>query len=147
MDSQANEETNQKPSMQINFNNKLILFLAAGAVIVLIVILIAKSTPKTPTVTQKDQGSKVLNQQPTTETSVEIKNHSFNPKTLTVKVGSVVTWTNKDSVPHTATANDQSFDTGNLKPGDSGSARFPTAGTYTYHCSIHPDMVGTIVVK
>ena len=79
--------------------------------------------------------------------NVEIKNFAFGPKTLTVKKGTTITFTNQDSVGHTATADDGSFDTGLLAKGESGSATFDKAGTYTYHCTPHPYMKATIVVE
>lgn len=80
-------------------------------------------------------------------TAVTIQNMSFSPATLTVKVGDSVTWTNQDSVGHTATADDNSFDTGVIENGQSKSVAFNKAGTYTYHCTIHPSMHGTIIVQ
>ena len=79
--------------------------------------------------------------------AVEIKNFAFNPMELTVPVGSTVTWTNIDSVAHTATADDGIFNSGNLNPGQSFSFEFEKAGTYTYNCSYHLSMRGTIIVK
>lgn len=79
--------------------------------------------------------------------SVTIQNFAFSPASLTVKVGDKVTWTNQDSVGHSATADDSSFDTGVLQQGQSGSVTFSKAGTYTYHCSVHPNMHGTIIVQ
>ncbi len=79
--------------------------------------------------------------------SVQIANFSYSPATLTVKVGDSVTWTNMDSAGHSATADDNSFDTGILDYGKSGTVTFQKAGTYTYHCSIHPNMHGTIIVQ
>jgi len=78
---------------------------------------------------------------------VDISNFSFNPGTLTVKVGDTVTWTNNDSATHTVTANDNSFDSANLASGASFSHTFSKAGTYPYRCTIHPNMTGTIVVQ
>ena len=83
----------------------------------------------------------------TGQTTVTIQNFAFSPATLTVKVGDKVTWTNKDSAAHSATADDGSFDTGVLQNGESGSVTFSKPGTYTYHCSIHPMMKATIVVQ
>ena len=80
------------------------------------------------------------------EASVEIVDFAFTPGTIEVAAGTTVTWTNSDSAPHTATADDGSFDTGTLQPGESGSVTFDTPGTYTYVCSIHPNMTGTVVV-
>ncbi|HVZ12231.1 MAG TPA: cupredoxin family copper-binding protein [Patescibacteria group bacterium] len=86
-------------------------------------------------------------QAPTSGNAVTIKNFAFGPETLTVKVGDKVTWTNQDSTGHSATADDNSWDTGVLPQGQSGSITFSKAGTYTYHCSVHPSMKGTIIVK
>ncbi|HEX2173838.1 MAG TPA: cupredoxin domain-containing protein, partial [Dehalococcoidia bacterium] len=80
-------------------------------------------------------------------TSVEIKDYAFNPPTLTVPAGSTVTWTNVDAVPHTATAQDGSFDSGNLNPGQSFAFTFPTPGSHPYVCQYHAGMQGTIVVQ
>ena len=82
----------------------------------------------------------------TSAMTVTIENFSFTPATLEIPVGTTVTFTNQDSVPHTATADDGSFDTGNLDNGASAEVTFDTPGTYTYVCSYHPNMTGTIVV-
>jgi hypothetical protein len=58
-----------------------------------------------------------------------------------------VTWTNGDGVGHTATADGGSFDTGTIGGGGSDSVTFSTAGTFAYHCTIHPAMTGTISVQ
>jgi plastocyanin len=75
-----------------------------------------------------------------------IKGFSFQPEVLKVKVGAKVTWTNDDTVPHTVTADTNSFASGNLQPGGSFSFTFIRPGTYAYHCSIHPSMHGSVVV-
>ena len=61
--------------------------------------------------------------------------------------GSTVTWTNDDSAAHTATADDGSFDSSSIAPGATFSQAFDTAGTFAYHCSIHPNMTATIEVN
>jgi plastocyanin/sugar lactone lactonase YvrE len=81
------------------------------------------------------------------EAAVEIKDYAFTPPELTVAAGTTVTWTNNDTVPHTATASDGSFDSGNLNPGESFSFTFHTPGTYPYVCQYHAGMQGTIVVQ
>lgn len=81
------------------------------------------------------------------ENSVSIKGYAFTPPTITVKAGEFVTWTNNDTVAHTATADDDSWDTGMIEPGETGTIRFEEAGTYTYHCTPHPQMKGTIIVE
>lgn len=75
-----------------------------------------------------------------------IKDFSFQPEVLKVKVGAKVTWTNDDTVAHTVTADTNSFASGNLQPGGSFSFTFTRPGTYAYHCSIHPSMHGSVVV-
>lgn len=83
-----------------------------------------------------------------TENEVVIEDFAFAPATLTVSVGDTVTFTNKDLTSHTATADDgTSFDTGLLGQNESATVTFDTAGTYTYHCTPHPTMKGTIVVE
>jgi plastocyanin len=79
--------------------------------------------------------------------SVSIVNMSFSPASLTVTAGTTVMWTNNDNMTHTVTADDDSFDSGNIAMGTKYSKLFSTAGTYSYHCTIHPNMKGTIVVK
>lgn len=71
---------------------------------------------------------------------------AFMPDQLTVEVGSTVTWTNTDSVSHTSTSDAAGWDSGIVAPGGHFSSSFQTAGTFSYHCAIHPGMVGTIVV-
>lgn len=81
------------------------------------------------------------------KSSVEIRNFAFGPKTLTIKKGTTVTWTNQDSVAHTVTSDDGSFETDLLAKGESGSVTFDKAGTYSYHCTPHPNMKATIIVE
>ena len=83
---------------------------------------------------------------PTNE-SININNNSFAPSTITVNVGSTITWSNGDTVTHTVTADDQSFTSGLLKKATSWSHTFATAGTFTYFCEIHPDMTGTVIAR
>ncbi len=82
-----------------------------------------------------------------TSASVSIKNFSFDPAALTISKGTAVTWTNNDSVAHTATADGGAFDSGNLDQGKSFSFTFNQSGTFAYHCAIHPYMKAQITVK
>jgi len=75
-----------------------------------------------------------------------IADFAFRPGSITVTAGETISWTNDDAAPHTATADDGSFDTGQLAEGASGSHTFTTAGTFAYHCAIHPSMHGTVTV-
>jgi plastocyanin len=65
---------------------------------------------------------------------------------VTIEEGGKVIWQNEDSAPHTATADDGSFDTGTLEEGKLKSETFKEAGTFTYICSVHPYMHGTVEV-
>jgi plastocyanin len=80
------------------------------------------------------------------DTSVSIVDFAFNPSSVTITAGSTVTWTNNGATTHTVTADDGSFDSGNLASGATYSFTFNTPGTYTYHCSIHTYMTATVVV-
>jgi plastocyanin len=73
-------------------------------------------------------------------------NQAFAPDGLNVAVGTTVTWKNTDSVAHTSTSDAQGWDSGVVNPGGQFSTSFSTAGTYRYHCAIHPGMIGTVVV-
>jgi plastocyanin len=78
---------------------------------------------------------------------VRVDNFTFGPATLTVPVNSTVTWVNKDDVPHVIASSDGLFKSKALDTDDKYSYAFTKAGTYTYYCSIHPKMVGKIVVQ
>lgn len=78
--------------------------------------------------------------------SVAITGNRFTPGSITIAVGGTVTWTNNDTVPHTVTADDGSFDSGLMRRGGTWSKTFTAPGTYTYFCSLHPEMTATVVV-
>lgn len=77
---------------------------------------------------------------------VEIVEFTYQPDPVVVRTGGKVIWQNEDTAPHTATADDGSFDTGNLMRGKIKSETFKEAGTYPYFCAIHPTMHGTVEV-
>lgn len=77
---------------------------------------------------------------------VEIVEFTYQPDPVVVQTGGKVIWQNQDTAPHTATADDGSFDTGTIEKGKLGSATFKEAGTFTYFCEIHPTMKGTVEV-
>ena len=84
----------------------------------------------------------------TTKAEVVIEDYSFSPSTLTLPAGTTVTWTNRDSMPHTVISAGNRFPkSAMLKPGQSYSSNFAAPGTYSYFCSIHPRMTGKIIVK
>lgn len=74
-------------------------------------------------------------------------NRAFVPDDLEISPGSTVTWTNTDATSHTSTSDGALWASGTLAPGRQFSFTFQTTGTFAYHCSIHPGMVGTIVVR
>lgn len=77
---------------------------------------------------------------------VKIANFAFDPASLTISVGTTVKWTNEDSAQHTATADDGSFDSGQLRKGQSFTFTFTKEGTFTYICVNHANMKATIIV-
>ncbi|MDO8616263.1 MAG: cupredoxin family copper-binding protein [Dehalococcoidia bacterium] len=95
----------------------------------------AGNSPQTP----------VVASQP--EVSVEIRNFEYFPRDLTVDAGATVTWTNRDSAPHTATHTDGGWDTGILDKGESAAIAFDAPGAYGYFCSVHPAMKAILTVR
>jgi len=78
--------------------------------------------------------------------TVEMVDFAFEPADATIEVGGKVTWKNQGQAPHTATSDDGGFDTGTIDPGKLAAATFDKAGRFSYICTIHPDMKGTIEV-
>jgi plastocyanin len=86
-------------------------------------------------------------QPPTTTTEIKIDNFSFGPQTVTVPVGATVTWINHDDIPHTSASTEGLFKSKAMDTEDKFSYTFTKAGTYSYYCTIHPKMTGTVLVK
>lgn len=84
---------------------------------------------------------------PATAGEVKIDNFSFTPATLTVKLGTPLTWTNGDDIPHTVVSDDQTFKSRVLDTDEKFTFTPSKPGTYTYFCSIHPKMIGKVVVE
>jgi plastocyanin len=78
---------------------------------------------------------------------VKIDNFSFGPVELTVPVGTTVTWTNRDDIPHTVVSTEGVFKSKVLDTDEKFSFTFSKAGSYPYFCSIHPKMTGKVVVQ
>ena len=79
---------------------------------------------------------------------IEIKDFAFNPKTITVKAGEKITWINRDEEPHTVVSVEKQFKKSTALDTDQEfTITAGTPGTYTYYCSVHPKMTGTIVVE
>ena len=108
-----------------------------AAVMIAMVLLLAG----TPNVTANTQ------QAASAAAEVKIDNFSFGPGTLTVAVGTTVTWTNRDDIPHTVVSTDGVFKSKVLDTDEKFSYTFAKAGTFPYFCSIHPKMTGKVVVQ
>ena len=83
----------------------------------------------------------------TANVAIKIDNFVFGPQAITVPVGTTVTWTNSDDIPHTAVSTDGVFKSKVMDTDEKFSYTFTKAGTYTYYCSVHPKMTGQVVVK
>jgi plastocyanin len=119
---------------------RIILLVTVGAMVVVGTLLVVSvaGAHKHPTAKAQKHPTK----------KVSIQNFSFKPANITIKRGTKVRWINKDSTAHTVTANKKrSFDSGRLGPGKSYTHTFKSAGKKRYHCNIHPDMRGSVVVK
>lgn len=92
-------------------------------------------------------GNSNTNQTPTTSTGnmVTISGFAFNPPTLKVKIGDTITWTNQDGTNHTVTGSD--FQSNPIGKDQTYTHTFSQAGTFSYHCSIHPSMQGEIIAE
>ena len=90
---------------------------------------------------------KASDQPSTTNVTIKIDNFVFGPQAITVPVGTTVTWTNSDDIPHTAVSTDGVFKSKVMDTDEKFSYTFTKAGTYPYYCSVHPKMTGQIVVK
>jgi plastocyanin len=72
---------------------------------------------------------------------------AYNPNPIVVSRGMTVTWVNNDSITHTSNSDTNAWTSGNIAPGGSFSETFQSTGSFTYHCAIHPNMVGTVTVQ
>ena len=73
--------------------------------------------------------------------------NAYNPNPIAISSGMTVTWMNNDSIAHTSTSSSGAWDSGTIAPGAKFSRTFTSRGTFQYHCSIHPNMVGTVTVQ
>ena len=105
-------------------------------VIIAMLLLVAGSSR----VTASDQPSAA-------NVAVKIDNFVFGPQAITVPVGTTVTWTNSDDIPHTAVSTDGVFKSKVMDTDEKFSYTFTKARTYSYYCSVHPKMTGQVVVK
>jgi plastocyanin len=108
--------------------------LVAPAMIAMLMLAVS------PTVKASEQPSAAA-------TEVKIDNFVFGPQTVTVPVGSTVTWINKDDIPHTTVSTDGVFKSKVMDTDEQFSFTFSKVGTYSYFCSVHPKMTGKVVVQ
>ncbi len=111
-----------------------------GLGLVFIVLISGCAGPKQEQVPTKEQST----QNEVSGTTVDIKGFVFDPSTITVPSGTTVTWTNRDSAPHTITGDN--FDSGSISQGSTFSQTFKDVGTFDYVCTLHPSMKGKVVV-
>jgi plastocyanin len=114
--------------------NAWIAVLATPAVIATLLLLVGSPSVK-------------ASNQPAANAAVKIDNFVFGPQTLTVPVGTTVTWTNSDDIPHTSVSTEGVFKSKVLDTDEKFSYKFDKPGTYPYYCTIHPKMTGTVVVQ
>jgi plastocyanin len=125
-------------------NTRLVSSLACIALLTLLVISAGCSSSQAPSPAAPAQPAS------TGGNTVTMKNFAFDPPALTVKSGTAVTWVNQDSATHTVvsdTGSPESFSSEPLSTGGTYTRTFTVPGTYSYHCSIHPSMKGTVTVQ
>ena len=125
------------------------------AAVVIVIVLgglggwyVAAHHNSTGTMSMSGSGASSGSKSAVATNTVTIQNYAFSPAAVTVKQGTTVTWTNKDSVAHTVTETDGKAgpDSGDVNPNGTYSFTFKTPGTYHYQCTIHPEMTGTVTV-
>jgi plastocyanin len=105
----------------------------------------SSSSPSTPSTTMSPSGSSVAASIVTGASTMTTTAYSPNP--IAVSVGGTLTWTNNDSTTHTSVADGGAWNSGLIAPGGKFSMTFSAPGSFPYHCSIHPGMVGTVTVQ
>jgi plastocyanin len=116
--------------------NKNVWIVSMAAPVIIAMLLIAGS----PRMTANDQPSAA-------NSEIKIDNFSFGPQTVTVPVGTTVTWVNRDDIPHTSVSTEGVFKSKVMDADEKFTYTFTKAGTYPYSCTIHPKMTGQIVVQ
>ena len=120
--------------------------LSAMAVLVFAAIAAAQSVPQGQEATTPAESIASAPNRTITRGTLPINDHAFDPAQLSIASGTTLTIVNTDTKKHTATADNGLFDTGVLEPGESFEIYFEGSGTVTYHCKLHPDMKGSIIV-
>jgi len=102
------------------------------------------SSPTTPSPTPAPAGSMTVTIPAGASTQTTT---AFGANPLTVAAGTTISWLNTDTTTHTSAADGSQWESGNIPPGGRFNFTFGSAGRFTYHCQIHPNMTGTIVVQ
>src|SRR5215208_7077496 len=131
-----------------------VLTLSAIAVLVFAALAVAQDVPQgqDPSQTETDTNSTSVQKRTTSRTTssstttVDITDDAFDPSELNIAAGTTVTFVNNGTGPHTATADNNLFDTGELEQGESLDVYLEGAGSVTYHDELNPDMTGSITV-
>lgn len=127
-----------------NSKKRMGMLLVSGLVVLFTLLTFSISCQPQASVEEET----VTEEEPTpTATEVKISGFAFVPATITIPVGTTVTWTNQDSAPHTVTSETDLFDSGRLSINDSSSYTFTDRGTISYYCTIHPYMKGEAIVE
>ena len=117
---------------------KRLCIVGLAAVVVIAMVLLSAGSPSITANTQKPAAATA---------EVKIDNFSFAPETLTVPVGTTVTWINRDDIPHTVVSTEGVFKSKVRDTDEKFSYTFAKAGTYRYYCSMHPKMTGKVLVQ
>jgi len=125
----------QALSAHLSGRARVAAIVAAGAALALLLVTIGGDAPASAAPTATASRSVTIN----------IKDFKYKPPTIDINPGDRVVWVNLDKVKHTATKGG-SFTTGKIKPGNAVAVKFSSKGTYRYHCTLHEDMFGKIVV-
>lgn len=131
--------------------NRVVYAVIAIVIVGAFLIFGGNNTPSTSSNTNSNNqpsNQSQTNKTPEATNAVSIANMAFNPADITVKKGTKVTWTNNDNIAHTVTESDNKGGPSSpeMAPGSSYSFTYDQIGTFSYHCSIHPDMTGTVTV-
>ncbi len=134
-----------------NSKKRMGILLVSGLVVLFTLLIFGIScyqSAPAPAPTPTPTPAPALTPSPTpTITEVEISGFAFVPATITIPVGTTVTWTNQDPVPHTVSSREGVFESGNLPGGATFSYTFDQIGSFEYYCKFHPYMKGEVIVE
>jgi plastocyanin len=126
---------------------KTLRFAVPAAVLLFVAACGSSSNPTNPTPNPNPTPAPGANGVAIQSGAQSLGSAAYKPNPITVAVGTTVSWTNGDAIAHTVTSDGGVFNSNTLGPGASFSYMFSTAGTFPYHCTIHPGMVGSVVVQ